>query len=138
MPLVGTQAEIDVLREMLAEQIPTGGTEIDTLFTDLELVEILTTVDYIDLAASEGWSRKAGRVVTDRDGIVQIAAGTEKIVWADPMKLAEHARLQAEMYAQRAPTGGAQLVGIVQPEVISTRPYGWPDLSTLAGDPYGW
>lgn len=138
MPLAATPANLDALREMLSEQIPPGGTDADTLFSQAELTDLLSVVDYIETAASEGWSRKAGRLVTNQDGITAITAGTEKFNFVDPIKLAEHARQQAEMYAQRAPTGGAQLVAIVQPEVIATAPYGWSDISRLEGDPAGW
>jgi hypothetical protein len=114
-----TPALRDDLRELLDEQIPAGGADSDTLFPDAELDAVLRAVDYLELAAAELWSRKAGRVM--RDDLSEIAVGAERYRAVDPVKRAEHARTMAEMYAQRAPAGGSSLVSVEPPDVLGSR-----------------
>jgi hypothetical protein len=50
------------LRSILDESIPTGGTEVDTLFTNAQLDDILSRWPSINYAAAVGWAIKAGKV----------------------------------------------------------------------------
>jgi len=48
------------LRKMLNETIPEGGSETDTNFADWELNDLLAPANNIYIAASMGWTIKAG------------------------------------------------------------------------------
>lgn len=122
MPLTSTPTLVQQVRDAVSEQIPAGGTEANTLFTDAELATIIGQVDYIDLAIAEAWARKGGRLVSKRGGITEIAAGTERIKYEDPLKLAEHAFKMADQYRAQAPQGGSHWVAVEQPDVLGALP----------------
>lgn len=50
------------LRQLLGEDVPTNGTEYDTLFTDEEIVDLLESSPGVERAAYEGWRVKAARL----------------------------------------------------------------------------
>lgn len=58
--MLPTPETITKLRKMLNEVIPASGTEADTNFTDSELSDLLAPADNIYVAASLGWTLKAG------------------------------------------------------------------------------
>lgn len=122
MPLTPTPALVQQVRDAVSEQIPVGKTDADTLFLDAELSSIIGQVDYVDLAIAEAWARKGGRLVSSRNGITSISAGTEKIQYEDPLKLAEHAFRMADQYRAQAPRGGTQLAAVEQPDVLGAPP----------------
>ena len=52
--------EVTQLRGLLGERIPSGGNESDTMFSDVELQEMLDKANQdMDRAAYEGWRAKA-------------------------------------------------------------------------------
>lgn len=75
MPLTSSEK----LRQLLGEQIPDGGTEADTLFTEEEIEDLLVSVpegseDGMERAAYSGWRVKAAKLsnlVDTTEGNVQ-------------------------------------------------------------------
>jgi len=51
---------IDELRLLIAESVPSGGTEADTMVTDEQLQSYIDGTDTMTLAAVKGWEYKAG------------------------------------------------------------------------------
>jgi len=47
---------------MIGESIPLDGTEADTLFTDVEIDDILSQSDDLERAAFEAWREKAAKL----------------------------------------------------------------------------
>lgn len=70
MPLTDNEK----LRQLLGEQVPASGSELDTLFTDEEIQDFLTEFPDMDRAAYEGWRAKAAKLsslVDNTEGNVQ-------------------------------------------------------------------
>ena len=62
------------LRQLLGEDIPTDGSDEDTLFSDEEIIDFLDRNDDIERAAYEGWRVKAARLsnlVDSTEGNIQ-------------------------------------------------------------------
>jgi hypothetical protein len=54
--------EEQLLRALLGEDIPVGGDETDTLFTDAEIAGMVQTYGSADEARAQGWEIKAARL----------------------------------------------------------------------------
>lgn len=71
-------ADTDLLRSLLGERIPEGGSASDTMFTDLEIQEFLdrstAAEGDINLAAYYGWVSKAAELAN----LVDTAEGSSK------------------------------------------------------------
>jgi hypothetical protein len=52
------------LRQMLGESIPDGGTDADTLFTNIEIEQFLENGPNLEYAALSGWRIKAARLAS--------------------------------------------------------------------------
>lgn len=50
------------LRSLLGEEIPEGGSEDETLFTDEKIAELLASNSELERAAYEGWRIKAAKL----------------------------------------------------------------------------
>lgn len=50
------------LRELLGEEVPDSGDDSDTLFSDLQIADLLEQYPDLDRAAYEGWRRKAAKL----------------------------------------------------------------------------
>jgi hypothetical protein len=102
----------DLLRLRLAEQIPDGGSDADTLFTDEEIAEFLSeTGGNLDAAAMRGWQAKAGKLAELSDVIE--GNSTRKL-----SDLHEHALAQVKMYRdslQGISAGRVRVGKIVRP-----------------------
>lgn len=59
--------DADRLRARLGEDIPSGGADEDTLFSDEEIDDLLNTTSSLDAAISEGWEVKAARLASLSD-----------------------------------------------------------------------
>lgn len=108
------------LRRLIDEVIPAGGTEADTRFTDEELDEILTTASYIEEAAAEAWTRKAGRAFSERGGLEENSAGDERFKFFSLEKYRDHCLGMAEHFRSRIPSGGSRLFAFQPPDVLGT------------------
>jgi len=90
------------LRRLIDENIPEGGTDGDTRFSDDEIDEILTEAADINAAASEGWTRKAARAMSERGGLEESQAGDERHRFVSIEAYRDHCLAMAEMYAKRS------------------------------------
>jgi hypothetical protein len=52
----------DRLRARLGEQIPLDGTDVDTLFTNVEIEDLLDSQPDLDRSVLEGWRLKAAKL----------------------------------------------------------------------------
>ena len=66
------------LRELLDEEIPPTGTEVDTAFTDARLNSLIQSASNLYAAAAEGWRRKAVRIQKRLGDVVSYQAGVEQ------------------------------------------------------------
>ena len=72
--------DLTYLRLIVNEKIPSGGSEADTSFTDVELVAIAAQCsNSLYLTASEVWRIKAGLL---QDRISSYSLGTESVTYA--------------------------------------------------------
>jgi hypothetical protein len=104
------------LRRLIDEVIPVGGTDADTRFTNTEIDEILTEAADIFAAASEGWTRKAARAMSERGGLEESQAGDERHKFVGLEAYRDHCLAMAKMYAGK---GGrrSRLMALDPPEV---------------------
>lgn len=73
----------DMLRSRLGERIPIGGTDADTMFTNAEILDLLSYTN----PEREGWRRKAAEFAS----LVDTTEGTSKRAMSDLHKQAlEH------------------------------------------------
>lgn len=102
--------DADRLRGLLGEEIPEGGDESDTLFTDERIDDLLTmTGNDVERAAYEGWRIKAARL----SDLVDITEGNASRAMSDA-----HAHaLDMIKHYQRAsggPTEGRTRIGRIK------------------------
>jgi hypothetical protein len=102
---------IEALRARIAETIPPGGTEDDTLFTDRELELIILAADSFEQAVSDAMRAKALKIVDQAAaGPVEVRFGAESYRFLDPL---EHARFWMDEAKRLESGGGGSLwVGI--------------------------
>lgn len=100
------QDEIDELRENLAEVIPEGGEDTDTLFTNAKLTKWLESGISLNQASLRGWQAKLGHYA----GLVDVADGASSRKMGD---LFDHAERMIKMYTGlvKGPTAGRSRVG---------------------------
>lgn len=79
------------VRDLLNEAIPAGGTEADTLFTDLQVQGWIDATTDTDSAVVLGWRVKAAKYAD----LVDTAEGTSKRAMSD---LHDHALAQIKSY----------------------------------------
>jgi len=68
---MATNESVSELRVMLGESIPTGGSETDTLFTDVQIAAWVDGTKTLNYAALKGWEAKMAsfsNLVTVTDG----------------------------------------------------------------------
>ena len=58
---MATTEQINQLRLLLGEVIPTGGDDSDSLFTDAQITNWVDSTNDLDRAAYEGWKAKAAQ-----------------------------------------------------------------------------
>ncbi len=104
------------LRNLLDERIPAGGAEADTRFTTAEIAELLTRSATVEMAAYEGWIRKAGRAMSERGGLEKATAGDETLTFVSIQAYRDHC-LQMAAHYTRLVEVGTRLFGLVQPDV---------------------
>src|SRR5262245_1499570 len=72
------QSQIDILRALLNDPIPPGGTDQDAMFTDAALIAMLTLSSSMAEAAQIGWTRKA-MLYADPNRLVRGQIGNETL-----------------------------------------------------------
>ncbi|MBU5441214.1 hypothetical protein [Paenibacillus sp. MSJ-34] len=111
------------LRELLDEEIPLGGTEADTAFTDAQLNRMLNQAPNIYAAAAEGWRRKAAKIQKRLGDIVSYQTGAEQYERVDLSKALAASLKMAETFDGMADKTGSSSTGsfmfqVKRPEVF--------------------
>lgn len=115
------------LRRLIDERVPANGTDADTRFTDAELDELLADAANIDLAAAEGWRRKAGMLAREIGQVASSRAGDVQVDMVNLQTAQMYALRMAEEYERR----GQNQVAARRSRVLAYEP---PDvLGTGAG-----
>jgi hypothetical protein len=103
MPLT----DLDRLRALLGEDIPTGGTVADTLFSNEEIQGYLdANPDNLERAAYDGWRVKAARL----SNLVDTTEGNVQRKFSQLTSNAE-AMVKTYQHAQAGPTEGRTRIG---------------------------
>lgn len=111
------------LRELLDEEIPEGGTDQDTAFTDARLDRLLQSASNLYAAAAEGWRRKAAKIQKRLGDIASYQTGAEQYERVDLSKALAAALKMAETFDDMANTppsnaAGSFLLNVKRPEVL--------------------
>jgi len=103
------RTEIARLRSILGEDIPSGGDEQDTLFTDREVQEYISSTPSLDRAGYEGWRVKAARL----SNLVDTTEGNSQKKYS---QLLDHALEMIKLYQRSSggPTEGRARVGRIK------------------------
>jgi hypothetical protein len=102
--------QIENLRAMLAERIPPGGSEADTLFASSELERILNTNGgNLERAAYDGWRIKAAEFAN----LVSVTDGAASREFSDLHKNALE-MVKTYMRSSAGPTEGRTRVGRIR------------------------
>lgn len=109
-----------LLRKMLNETIPKGGTEADTSFSDKEIDDLLVQSIEVNAAASLGWTMKAG-LLSER--IEKYSVGEETYDKTTLKDMAGHALTMARHYAQLSKESPARkttgfILKVTPPEIL--------------------
>jgi len=104
--MAATPEQITQLRLLIGEPIPTGGSEDDTLFTDLQVRSWIDSNPDMERAAYDGWRAKAAQFAN----LVNVTDGASSREFGD---LLDNARAMVTMYSRSStgPTEGRARVG---------------------------
>lgn len=90
----------DELRQLLGEDIPEGGADTETLFSDVEIDDLLSKAPDVERAAYHGWRVKSARLSS-------LVDNTEGNVQRKFSQLLDNANTMVKMY-QRSSTGATE------------------------------
>ncbi len=105
------------LRELIAEEIPAGGTESDTRFTDARLTVRLTDGLTLEAVAADLWEVKAGKFQAEIGKVKAVGSGQESMQWYSPQEQMKYCLDMAEKYRSKA-SGGSFGCAITKTVVI--------------------
>ena len=107
------------LRKLLDEQIPAGGSDADTRFSDADIDELLSEAANIYGAAAAGWTLKASMFQREAGQIQSYSVGQERYEMSNPKDLMEYALKMAETYSRMAASSiGSVILKFKPPEVL--------------------
>lgn len=108
------------LRELLDDEIPSGGTEANTDFTDAQIDRLIESATNLHAAAAEGWRRKAGKIQKKIGLIASYQDGTERYDYVNLTTALNAAMSMVKMYDELAarPFLGSYMLGVKPPEVL--------------------
>lgn len=95
-----TAAYRELLRDLLNEGVPAGGSVDDTRFQDAQLDVLLEGAHTINGAASDGWMRKAGMFLGELGGVERDQIGQESYTYTSLRDMLAYAREMADHYRQ--------------------------------------
>jgi len=113
--MIYTADDIKLLRILIEEVIPPGGSDTDTRFSDGFLGQILATANDIYDAASICWVIKAGKGMTEKDGIKSLKIGSEDIEYVSPEEWQNYCIKMSEIYKQKSPNKGSKAFALDPP-----------------------
>ena len=105
------------LREMLAETIPPGGIDSDTLFTEEQINSLLVKSVNVYMAASKGWERKADLLLAKNNGLESYSIGMEKYTFTSLEAALKFCQSRAEYYSKLA-GAGSRVIKVRPPRVL--------------------
>lgn len=106
------------LRKIIDESVPVGGTDGDTRFSDADINELLSDAENVYLAASEGWTLKAGKMQSELGVLTETQAGDERHKRVDLSTVRNYCIGMARIYAEKGKEllgGGSRLMGFEFP-----------------------
>lgn len=111
------------LRELLDEEIPQGGTEQDTAFTNARLDRLLQSASNLYAAAAEGWRRKAAKIQKRLGDIQSYQTGAEQYDRINLNTALNAALKMAQTFDDMANTPpesakGSFMLNVKRPEVL--------------------
>ena len=107
------------MRKLLDEQIPAGGSDADTRFSDADTDELLIDATNIYEAAAAGWTLKAGMFQRELGQIESYAVGQERYDMRKLQDMVNYALKMAETYSRMAASRmGSVILKFKPPEVI--------------------
>lgn len=107
------------LRKLLNEKIPTSGTEADTRFEDIDIVDLLTESNTVYEAAAVGWTMKAGMYQAEMGEIESTSTGQESYKLIALKDRQSYALKQAEIYmGMGKQQDNSFIFKVVSPEVL--------------------
>lgn len=105
----------DRVRSMLGEEVPVGGNEGDTLFTEEKLADLIVAADGdLEAAASAGWRLKAAHYAD----LVDVSEGNSTRAMSD---LHKNALAMAKYYAGEIASGALGSRNVVIGEIARRR-----------------
>jgi len=117
-----TPTLITDLRELIAEEIPSGGTEADTRFSNARLTVRLEAAYSIEEAAAECWDIKAGKFQAEIGKFKSVGSGQEAAQWYSPQEQLEYCQKMARMYREKS-EGRSFGVAVAAVQVIDDLDY---------------
>lgn len=115
--MTATPSLILMLREMIDEVIPEGGTDKETRFSDDFLTQVLTESSSLEEAAAKLWELKAAKAFSERGGIEETRAGDESIKYVSLAEYRDHCYQMADHYKRMTKGYGTKLFSIDLPEI---------------------
>lgn len=111
------------LRELIDEEIPAGGSDLDTAFRDERLDRILQAAASLYAAAADCWRRKAAKIQNRLGDMASYQAGAEQYERVDLTKALTYALRMAETYdvmadKPAANASGSFMLSVKRPEVL--------------------
>ncbi|MBB6673013.1 hypothetical protein [Cohnella nanjingensis] len=119
--MIATPESIVELRELLDEEIPDGGSEKDTAFTDARLVSLLTAASNLHAAAAEGWRRKAAKLQKRLGEMASYSVGDEKYQYTSLSSALEAALKMADTFdetAGKSSSTGSLMMRLTPPNIL--------------------
>lgn len=112
------------LRELLDEEIPAGGSEADTRFTNAQIDRLLMQARNVYFAAAEGWTRKAGKLQRELGHLAETQTGDERAQRVNLTTAINYCLAMAKQYQERGQLddagSGSRLLGFEMPDVLGT------------------
>ena len=107
------------LRKLLDEQIPAGGSDADTRFSDADIDELLIDATNIYEASAAGWTIKAGMFQRELGQIQSYSVGQERYDMRQLQDMVNYALKMADTYSRMAANSmGSLILRIQPPEVL--------------------
>mgnify|MGYP005849277969 CR=1 FL=1 len=109
---------------MLGEEIPSGGQDTDTNFTESQIDKLLANAQNLYQAASAGWRKKAAKLIQKLGEISEYSVGQETYKKVNLQTAINIAQDMIRMYedldkkSKPATNTGSMILKITPPEVL--------------------
>lgn len=106
------------LRLFLDERIPAGGLAADTRFSADDIDTLLSEAATIQAAAAAGWRLKAAWAMSERGGLQESQAGSERLKFVSLESYRDHCLAMAALYEAQAAGSGSRIFAFDPPDVL--------------------